>query len=263
MPEESFPVVDGCRIRMMRDGRGAPLLFLHGGNGASEWRPFMADLAQTFDVIVPEHPGFGASDTPEWLDNVGDLAYFYLDLIDALGLAGVHLVGTSLGGWLAAEIAVRGSRSLASLVLAAAAGIHLDGVAKGDIFMWSAEEAVRNLFHDPQWTKQALERPLSEAEQTMAMKNRATMARLTWQPRLYNPHLAKWLHRIDVPTLILWGDDDKVIPPAYGKAFAELIPHSRLEVIRNCGHVAHIERKDEFVGRITRFTAGIPARTTQ
>src|SRR5215211_1888156 len=233
--QESFATVAGCRIRMMREGRGAPLLFLHGGNGASEWRPFMADLAQAFDVIVPEHPGFGGSETPQWLDNVGDLAYFYLDLIEALGLA------------------------RASLVLAAPAGIHLEGVAKGDIFMWSAEESVRNLFHDPEWTKQALDRPVSEAEQTMAMGNRATMARLAWQPRLYNPHLAKWLHRIDVPTLILWGDDDKVIPPAYGKAFAELIPQSRLEVIRNCGHLAHIERKDEFVRHITRFIAGLAA----
>ncbi|MFL5068375.1 MAG: alpha/beta fold hydrolase [Xanthobacteraceae bacterium] len=243
----------------MREGRGAPLLFLHGGNGASEWRPFMADLAQAFDVIVPEHPGFGGSETPQWLDNVGDLAYFYLDVIEALGLVRVHLVGTSLGGWVAAEVAVRRSPALASLVLAAPAGIHLEGVAKGDIFMWSAEESARNLFHDPEWTKQALDRPVSEAEQTMAMGNRATMARLAWQPRLYNPHLAKWLHRIDAPTLILWGDDDKVIPPAYGKAFAELIPQSRLEVIGNCGHLAHIERKDEFVGHITRFIAGIAA----
>jgi len=257
--QESFATVAGCRIRMMREGRGAPLLFLHGGNGASEWRPFMADLAQAFDVIVPEHPGFGGSETPQWLDNVGDLAYFYLDLIEALGLARVHLVGTSLGGWVAAEVAVRRSPALASLVLAAPAGIHLEGVAKGDIFMWSAEESARNLFHDPEWTKQALDRPVSEAEQTMAMGNRATMARLAWQPRLYNPHLAKWLHRIDAPTLILWGDDDKVIPPAYGKAFADLIPQSQLEVIRNCGHLAHIERKDEFVGHITRFIAGIAA----
>jgi len=244
---------------MMREGRGEPLLFLHGGNGASEWRPFMADLAQTFDLIVPEHPGFGGSDTPEWLDNMGDLAYFYLGLIEALGLARLHLVGTSLGGWLAAEIAVRRSPALASLVLAAPAGIHLDGVAKGDIFMWSAEQSARNLFHDPEWTKQALTRPLTEADETLAMKNRATLAKLAWQPRLYNPHLAKWLHRIDVPTLILWGDDDKVIPPPYGPAFAALIPQSRLELIRNCGHLAHLERKDEFVGHITRFIAGLGA----
>jgi len=259
MPQESFLTADGCRIRMMREGRGEPLLFLHGGNGASEWRPFMADLAQTFDLIVPEHPGFGGSDTPEWLDNMGDLAYFYLGLIEALGLARLHLVGTSLGGWLAAEIAVRRSPALASLVLAAPAGIHLDGVAKGDIFMWSAEQSARNLFHDPEWTKQALTRPLTEADETLAMKNRATLAKLAWQPRLYNPHLAKWLHRIDVPTLILWGDDDKVIPPPYGPAFAALIPQSRLELIRNCGHLAHLERKDEFVGHITRFIAGLRA----
>ena len=103
--EETFETVTGCRIRIMRKGQGQPLLFLHGASGAANWLPFMDMLAQHYDVIVPEHPGFGGSDTPEWLDNVGDLAHFYRDLIDHLGLSAVHLVGTSLGGWIAAELA--------------------------------------------------------------------------------------------------------------------------------------------------------------
>src|SRR4030095_16153556 len=96
-----------CRIRLMRGGAGAPLLFLHGGGGLGIWLPCMAQLAKKFDVIAPEHPGFGASDTPAWLDTIGDLANFYLDFLDQLDLRGGHLVGSSLRGWLRAGLAVR------------------------------------------------------------------------------------------------------------------------------------------------------------
>src|SRR5215468_9281139 len=121
-----------CRIRVMRGGAGPPLLFLHGGGGVGIWLPCMARLAKKFDVIAPEHPGFGASDTPAWLDTIADLANFYLDLIDQLDLAEIDLVGHDLGGWIAAELAVRNPRRLASLTLVAAAGIHVPGVAQVD-----------------------------------------------------------------------------------------------------------------------------------
>ena len=90
---ETFETVNGCKIRVLRGGQGAPLLYLHGALGVYAWTPFMEQLSRRFDVIVPDHPGFGESDTPDWLDNVGDLAYFYLDVMEALGLTGVHLVG--------------------------------------------------------------------------------------------------------------------------------------------------------------------------
>ncbi len=102
----SVVAVRGCRIRLMRGGAGDPLIYLHGASGAS-WLPFLQTLSKHFDVIAPEHPGFGESDTPDWLDTIHDLAYFYLDLFDALQLTDVHLVGNSLGGWIAAELAVR------------------------------------------------------------------------------------------------------------------------------------------------------------
>src|SRR5262245_6575109 len=109
----STVAVNGCNIALMRGGSGPPLLILHGASGAGAWLSFMVALAEKFDVIVPEHPGFGASDTPDWLDTIHDLAYFYLDVLDQLGLDDVHLVGVSLGGWLAAEIAVRHNSRLA------------------------------------------------------------------------------------------------------------------------------------------------------
>src|ERR1700736_3257019 len=123
----SVIAVRGCRIRLMRGGAGSPLVVLHGASGANVL-PFMQQLAQKFDVIAPEHPGFGESDTPDWLDNIHDLAYFYLDLLAALGLDRVHLVGISLGGWVAAELAVRDTGRLASLTLVGAAGLHVNGV---------------------------------------------------------------------------------------------------------------------------------------
>lgn len=254
---ESIETFNGCKTRLMRGGQGsgqaAPMLFLHGAGGAAAWLPFMEKLAQRFDLIVPEHPGFGMSDTPDWLDNIGDLAYFYLDVIDKLGLAGVHLVGTSVGGWVAAELAVRDCHALKSLTLSAPAGIHVKGLSKGDTFMWSAEQTARNLVHDQSLAETMLAQPLSEEQQFAQMKNRLTMAKLTWQPRLYNPHLHKWLHRISVPTLILWGDDDKVIPAGYGPAFRDLIPGSRLETIGNCGHLPQVEHMDAWTAKIVAF----------
>jgi pimeloyl-ACP methyl ester carboxylesterase len=248
-----FIDIDGCRLSVNRAGTGETILFLHGAGGAARWAPFMADLADRYDVIVPEHPGFGQSDTPTWLDNVGDLAYFYLDFIERQKLGKIHLVGTSLGGWIAAELAVRNQAQIKTLTLVAPAGIHVEGVPKGDIFLWTPEQLIRNLVANQALADQMLAMPVSDAEQRVALQNSFTMAKLSWQPRLYNPHLKKWLHRITVPTQILWGDQDKVIPTPYGKAYQALIPGSRLQIFADCGHVPQIEKKDEFVAAVADF----------
>src|SRR5262249_27005182 len=120
----SILTIRDCRVRLMREGAGAPLVFLHGGGGSGIWLPALARPAKKVDVIAPDHPGFGESDMPAWLDTVGDLANFYLDFLDQLDLRSVHLVGSSLGGWIAADLAVRNSTRLASLTLIGAAGIH-------------------------------------------------------------------------------------------------------------------------------------------
>src|SRR5215813_13327598 len=140
--------VKGCNIALMRGGAGQQLMILHGASGAGAWLPFMRSLADQFDVIVPEHPGFGASDTPDWLDNIHDLAYFYLDVLDHLDLHAVHLVGVSLGGWIAAELAVRNTERLASLTLVDAAGIHVPGLEQIDTFLRTDEQRIRDFFHD-------------------------------------------------------------------------------------------------------------------
>ncbi|WP_321930737.1 alpha/beta fold hydrolase [Paraburkholderia guartelaensis] len=250
---ESFHEISGCRVRVMRGGKGEPLLFLHGARGATHWVPFMQKLAERYDVIVPEHPGFGGSDTPAWLDNVSDLAYFYLDFLKHFGLDSVRVVGNSLGGWIASEMAVRNTGAIRSVVLIAPAGIHVKGVQKGDIFMWNREETAYNLFYNPEFAKAALAVEPNEADIDTMLKNNLMTAKLTWQPRLYNPDLYKWMHRIDVPVQVIWGNHDKVIPVDYAAAFQALIPGSRLKVITNCGHLPHIEKADEVLDTIADF----------
>jgi pimeloyl-ACP methyl ester carboxylesterase len=249
--------VRSCTIKLMRGGQessgAAPLLFLHGASGAGSWLPCMASLAARFDVIVPEHPGFGASDTPDWLDTIHDLAYFYLDFLQQFDLDRVHLVGVSLGGWLAAEIAVRNTSRLASLTLMDTAGIHVPGVPRLDPFLCSDVERLRAFFYDPAKADAMIARMLTPELEDIAMKNRIATARLSWQPRNHDPHLHKWLHRIDVPTLLLWGADDRLFPPAYAYAWQQLIPGSTAVIIPECGHVPHIEKPDVFVSELTQF----------
>ena len=242
-----------CRIRLMRGGSGSPLLFLHGGGGMGIWLPCMARLARQFDVIAPEHPGFGDSDTPPWLDTIGDLANFYLDFLDQLDLRGVHLVGSSLGGWVAAELAVRNATRLASLTLVGAAGIHVKDVEQVDTFLSNDEQRIRDLFHDQELAEAVIagsERPELE---DAALKNRMTTAKLSWQPRNYDPHLRKWLHRIKVPTLLVWGDQDRLFPKEYALAYQRLIPGSKLSIIPHCGHLPHVEKGDEFAAELATF----------
>jgi pimeloyl-ACP methyl ester carboxylesterase len=148
-PQSTTLAVRGCNITLLRGGSGRPLLVLHGASGGGHWLPWMADLAGRHDLIVPEHPGYGTSDTPDWLDTISDLANFYLDVLDQLDLNDVDLLGFSVGGWIAAELAVRNTRRLGSLTLVAAAGIHVPGVAQIDPFLRTDEQRIRDFFHDP------------------------------------------------------------------------------------------------------------------
>jgi len=245
--------VRGCNIGLMRGGAGRPLLILHGASGAGSWLPYMADLAARHDVIVPAHPGFGASDTPDWLDTTADLASFYLDFLDQLDLTGVDLVGFSLGGWIAAELAVRNTHRLASLTLVAAAGIHVKGVEQIDPFLRTDEQRIRDFFHDPRRADDMVQRLLRPELEDINLKNRTATARLVWQPRGYDPHLHKWLHRIDVPTLLVWGANDRMFPPDYAHAYQRLIPGSKVAIIPDCGHLPQIEQRQSFVAALEGF----------
>ena len=249
---DGFIEVDGCRTHLRRGGSGQPLLYLHGASGAPAIMPFMEQLAARFDVLVPEHPGYGLSDEPEWLENIHDAAYFYLDFLRYLGLSDVHIVGSSMGGWMALEMAVRDTSRIKSLVLVGPAGISAPGVRPADIFLMPPEEVIRSLFDDPRLAEQRLAEPATPESLDIALKNRHTTARLAWEPRLHDPFLPKWLHRIDVPVKIIWGAEDRILPVAFTKEFSRLMPKAEIHVIAGCGHLPQLEKPDAFCEIVCR-----------
>jgi len=258
---ETFVEVRGAKLFLRRDGAGEPLLFLHGVGGLPSWTDALGKLAERFTVIAPDHPGFGHSDTPDWIDDVGDLAYFYLDLLGAMANGRVHIVGHSLGGWIAMAMAIRSTAQILSLTLVDAAGISVSGVKRGDMFIGSAAETGKLLFAGEEAaTRWAGLWQSSDAMKETYDKNRAAAAKYTWQPRLYDPKLARWLHRIDVPTHIVWGEGDFLIPPAHGEELQRLIPGATLTRIAGVGHLSDIEAPAELVNAVVPFILGLSSQ---
>jgi len=247
-------MVAGSRVQVREAGDGAPLLFLHGAGGAESALSWLAPFAKAgMRVVVPDHPGFGGSDDPAWLDNIHDAAYAYLDLLEILDLRDVHLVGMSLGGWIGLEVAVRNSNRLASLTVIGAAGIRPGDIPTGDLFMWSPEERVRQLVADPALAEKILALPQTPEQQDIALRNFVTTAKLAWEPRFFDPHLEKWLHRLRLPTHVIWGSEDRLFPPEYGRRLASLIPGARFSVIERCGHLPQVERPAELTALVRQL----------
>ena len=254
-PERETLTIEGYRIAIQKSGKNRPIFYLHDEGGA-QWHPFLSKLAERYQVIVPEHPGFGTSEIPGWLDNIHDVAFFYRQLLRELDLGEVHLVGGSLGGWIAMEIAVKDTRNVASLSLAAPAGIYAKGVKRPDTFLWSPEELTRHLYHDKSIAERLVAEPPTPEQVDAGFKNRFMIARLAWQPRYFDPHLAKWLHQIDRPMQFIWGANDEIFPVEYVEAYRSLLPKADYVVIEKCGHVPHLENPDAFVRNVDNFVAG-------
>lgn len=254
--EEAMYRTRDIQVRSFRQGSGSTLLFLHGAAGVAGWLPFFEQLAARHDVLVLEHPGFGKSDNPDSIRNVADVAMYYLDVLDGLNAGKVHLVGHSLGGWIAAEVAVRNCHHLASLTLIAPAGIRVKGVPSGDNFIWSPEETARNLFHDQAFAERMLAQTPTEQETELLMRNRFMAAKLGWEPRWFNPALERWLHRIAVPTLLIWGEDDKLLPSRYAALWGERVPKASVKLIPQCGHLPHIEKAAITADTVLAFLDG-------
>jgi pimeloyl-ACP methyl ester carboxylesterase len=248
--------VRGVTIRLHRAGNGPTVLFLHGAGGVPQWLPFFDTLAQRYELLVPEHPGFGGSDDPPWIRSMADLAMFYLDLIEEAGLNDVHLIGNSLGGWLAAEILIRDRSRFRDVVLLAPAGIRVRGLPPGDNFIWGPEEAIRNLYHDQAFADRILAVKPDESQMDVLLRNRFTAAKFGWQPRWFNPDLEKWLHRIKLPALVIWGRDDKLLPSAYGELWRSRLPDARLVTLEPCGHLPHVEHADSVAQDVAAFWQG-------
>ncbi len=251
-------VVNGIRVEIIERGRGRPLLFLHPGIGIARQAPVLELLAARALLIAPIHPGFGDSEAPKGFDNVDDLAYFYLDLMEQLGLADAAVVGVSFGGWVAAEIAIKSTARISHLVLANPVGIKVGGREQrdiADIFAVTENEFLELAYSDPSVGRHDY-RSMPDAELKAASRNREAIARYAWSPYMHDPKLKSRLHRIRIPTALLWGMNDRVLSEAYGRAYCASIPGARFEPIGRAGHFPHLEQPQEFADKVFAFIEG-------
>ncbi|PWU24762.1 MAG: alpha/beta hydrolase [Candidatus Rokuibacteriota bacterium] len=254
MPVLQPLTVRGTVVHLLRHGSGPPLLYLHGAGGAGRWLPFQERLAQRFRVDFPSHPGHGGSPAAEWIEHISDLAFLYLDLLDELQIDRVHLVGASFGGWIATEIAVMASHRLRSLVLIDPVGIKVDGWIYPFLFGMELPELVSTVFHKLE-AALALA-PADQSIDTLAelFRQNAALARVAWNPYLYNPWLRRRLPRISVPTLLCWGEHDRIAPPAVcAEAWAKAIPGAHLVTFPDSGHVPHLEQPEAVADAVSAF----------
>lgn len=254
--------VRGRRIQEIRGGSGAPLLYLHGAAGEALWLPHLERLAERYELHAPAHPGFLESEGLDEIRDVEDYALHYLDYLDALGWERVRVVGLSLGGWIAAELASRHPERVERLVLADAVGIRIPEKPIADLFAIDTRfpERLRELlFFDPTGPAAQLVQPPGQGSELPddvlenAMKAMAATAKVGWNPLLHDPKLEGRLHRVSAPTLVLWGEHDRVTPLEYGERYAKRIPDARLEVLSECGHLAPFERPDAWAEAVARF----------
>ena len=249
--------VRGRPTAILSGGDGPPFVYLHSTLGESmRWLPFHAAWAKHFTVYAPMHPGFGKSGGFEQIDTIEDMAFHYVDLFDALGLGEVILGGSSLGGWIAAEFAVRWPERVKRLWIADAPGLWVEEQPLPDLFrvMTHTRQLRSLLFHDPSGHMATMilgDNP-DEERRLAGYQSMTVLARLIWE-RPYDPKLPERLHRIQCPTLLLWGANDKLVPPAYGEAYRKHLPQAELKLIPECGHMGMFEKETEFVEAVTKF----------
>jgi pimeloyl-ACP methyl ester carboxylesterase len=246
--------VSGRKVQISRRGSGELFVYLHSSVG-DHWMPeFLSELPGDMEIICPAAPGFGESNGLEEIDDIEDLAFHYSDLFTELGVGTFHLSGSSLGGWLAAEIAVRWPERLKTLTLIDSVGIWVDDSPIAP--MWGIErDELAGLFFLNQ------DHPLAELIRSVDLDNpppdevllpfimqQTATAKIGWDPYLHNPKLASRLHRISCPTMLLWGEVDRLVSVDYGKRFAELIPKSKFETLSG-GHLLALEQPQQ-VGRL-------------
>jgi pimeloyl-ACP methyl ester carboxylesterase/quercetin dioxygenase-like cupin family protein len=248
--------VDGVgpvEVTVTERGQGRPFLLLHGGAGAASVAGF-ADLlaaAEPARVITPTHPGFDATPRPEALASIAGLAALYAGLLDELDLADVIVVGNSMGGWIAAEMALRGSTRIGGIVLVDAVGVEVPGHPVVDFFSLTLDEVARLSYHDPERFR-IDPAAMSAAQREVMAGNRAALARYGGTT-MVDPTLRDRLAGIRLPALVVWGESDGIAGPDYGRAYAAAIPDARFGLLTGTGHVPQIETPQRLLTSIRRF----------
>ena len=248
--------VGGIRVHAWVGGQGDPLLVLHGAGGNRGWTRWLAQVSERFTVWAPTHPGFERSEDADWMDGIDDLARFYLWFIETAKLGRPHVLGHSIGGWTAVELATMSPASIDRLVLVAPVGLKPETGEILDIFYFSPAQLLTMMVHDsktvPEW-QELFGRAPTPAEIEAATRNREMAARLTWKPYMHNPRLAHFLPRVTNPTLIVWGREDRAVPVECGEQYRQGLPNATLSVLEGCGHLPPIEQPDAVARLVLDF----------
>jgi pimeloyl-ACP methyl ester carboxylesterase len=247
-------VLGGIRTVVHSAGDGPPLVFLHGA-GTFTGFAYARAWSATHRVIIPYHPGFGESADDTRIDAIGDYALHCLDLFDALGLGALSLVGYSFGGWMAAETAVMQPDRIAKLVLVAPSGLVVRDPPAADLMALHPREVPAHLMHRPE--RLAAFMPQGHDLEFLALRYReqTALARVVWERPSGNPKLERWLHRLRMPTLLVWGEHDRVRPLAHAQRWLAGLPDARLTVLPDAGHLV-LEEAPEAATRIAAFLGG-------
>jgi pimeloyl-ACP methyl ester carboxylesterase len=237
---------DGLTLHFDERGSGRSVLVLHGGAGPQSVSGFAQALSARAHVITPTHPGFSGAPRPDWFDSVDDLAHAYLELLERLDLRAVTVIGFSIGGWIASELAVRDSSRLANVVVVDGAGIEVPGQAIADVFPLTPDQLLALSYHNPAAFRMD---PATLTPQQIAGRaaNFQTLGVYTRKHGMSDPNLAHRLGRVKIPALLVWGESDGIVSPDYGRAYARAFPNARFELIPQAGHMPQLEQPERLL----------------
>ncbi len=246
----------GTSVELERRGKGRSLLLLHSEDGFEFDLPLLDNLAKKFEIVIPRMPGFGKPSLPNYLNSIDDISYVWLDLLERLDLTGVTVLGFSVGGWLALEMASKSTSRIARMALVGSVGVKFGGAYDRDIedIYFHNAGAVRGLrFADPDKDPHLDLTDLSKRQAMTLASSREAIAKICWEPYFHNPSLRNRLHRVDVPVQVVWGAKDGMTAPNYGRALAKALPDGRFVSIPKAGHFPHIEQSDRFAAALINF----------
>jgi len=253
--KREFIKLQEARIEVRQMGRGKPLLLLHSEDRYEDSAPIVEELAKTHRVIMPWMPGFSGSNLPDSIRDPEDISYLYLDLLDRMNLGDVSVLGFSVGGWIAAEMATKNCARLRRLALVAPVGIKVGGPYDRDIediYFHTFARVQRMKFHDVSKDPRVL-KEMSDREALFEAQAREATAKLCWEPYFHNPSLRYRLNRVTVKTLVVWGAEDGFVKPAYGRAYAKMMPNAKFVSVAKAAHFPHIEQPDAFMKQLRPF----------
>jgi pimeloyl-ACP methyl ester carboxylesterase len=244
-------IVDGIRVQILEAGRGEPLVYFHGAGTTSGFQELLP-LTVNRRLIIPIHPGFGASADDAAINSMLDFVVHYAALFDQLSLtAPVDIVGHSLGGWIASLFAVLNGHRIRRLALACPAGLRVRQHPTTDLFTIRAEQVPSTIVSSPEALARIPSVNLTTELKVARYREMTSLARVIWD-RNYEPKLTRWLGRVTTPTLILWGEQDQVIPVEQARIWAARLPNSEVATFEGVGHLLFFE-KPEAVARLQSF----------